>query len=119
VALAAAQQVLAAVPACLVDSASRLSAARLNASHVRLSWAPGVAADAQLLAVGAAAATDATGGLAVADVAAATLAGGAAQLDVAAAAGGARLFWTVVSRGCGAAPPLMQLAASAVAEAQA
>ena len=116
VALSAAQLVLAAAPACLVDSASRLSAARLNASHVRLSWAPGAAADAQLLAVGAAAATDATGGLAVADVAAATLAGGGAQLDVPVAP---RLFyWTVVSRGCGAAPPLLQLAASAVAEAQ-
>ena len=112
-ALAALQLVLAADAGCLVDSAAGLGAARLNATHVRLSWAPGAAADAATLQASSLPDALPSGALAAPSVAEAQLPGAAASFDLAHAAGGGGappVYWTVLSRGCGG----QQLAVAAV-----
>ena len=111
-ALQAAQQVLAADPGCLVDSAAGLASVRLNATHVRLSWTPGADADLATVQASLLADTLPSGALAAPDVADAQLPGDAAELVVAVAAGAGAppVYWTVLSRGCGGA----QLAVAAV-----
>ena len=105
-ALEALVAVLSASPGCLVDAAQALAAQQLNASAWRLSWAPG--ADAAALAVQASFSPLLlpSGALAV-PFASAPLAGDATQLDLTVPpdGAGAPVYWTVVSSGCGGAPP--------------
>jgi hypothetical protein len=98
-ALAAAQQILAEAPPCLVDSAAALSSARLNATHLRLSWTPGAGADSQLLSASSSPDTGFSGNLLLADVASQQLPRSSASFDLALPALPA--FWTILSSGCG------------------
>ena len=108
-ALAAAQQILAESPPCLVDSAAALTSARLNATHSRLSWTPGADADSQLLSVSASPDTGFSGNLLLPDVALQQLPGSASSFDLALPELPA--FWTILSSGCGGT----QVAVAAVA----
>jgi hypothetical protein len=109
-ALAAAAEVLSAPPPCLVDSAANLTSARVNATAVALSWAPGAHADTVMLLASSVPLTLPSGELAAPNLAHAELPSAAAGLELPLPEGGPPAYWTVASRGCGGA----QLAVAAV-----